>query len=61
MGQRYAVHRVVDEIRDADGNLLDTIPDRVGTLEVRRVLGQSAICRVIEGDAAKGDSLRPTS
>ena len=61
VGQRYAVHRVVDEIRDADGNLLDTITDRVGTLEVRRVLGQSAICRVIEGDAAKGDSLRPTS
>ena len=61
VGQRYDVHRVVDEIRDAGGNLLDTITDRVGVLEVIRVLGQSAICSVIEGDAAKGDSLRPTS
>ena len=60
-GHRYAVHRVVDEIRDADGNLLDTITNTVDTLEVTRVLGQSAICRVIEGDAAEGDSLRPTS
>ena len=61
VGQRYDVHRVVDEIRDARGNLLDTITDMVGVLEVTRVLGQSAICSVIEGDAAKGDSLRPTS
>ncbi len=61
MGQRYEVHRVVDEIRDAGGNLLDTLTDTVGVLEVTLVLGQSAICHVIEGDAAKGDSLRPTS
>ena len=61
VGQRYEVHRVVDEIRDGGGNLLDTITDTVGVLEVTRVLGKSAICNVIEGDAAKGDSLRPTS
>ena len=50
-GQRYQVYRVVDEIRDAGGNLLDTITDTVGVLEVTRVLGQSAICTVIEGEA----------
>ena len=61
LGQRYEVHRVVDEIRDAGGNLLDTITDSVGVIEVTRVLGQSAICSVIEGDAAKGDSLQPTN
>ena len=61
VGQRYEVHRVVDEIRDAAGNLLDTITDTVGVLEVTRVLGQSAICSVVEGDAAAGDSLRPTT
>ena len=60
VGQRYQVHRVVDEIRDASGNLLDTITDSVGVLEVTRVLGQSAICSVIEGEAAEGDSLEPT-
>ena len=56
VGQRYEVHRVIDEIRDASGNLLDSITDAVGLLEVTRVLGQSAICNVIEGEAAEGDS-----
>jgi hypothetical protein len=49
VGQRYEVYRVVDEIRDASGNLLDTITDRVGMLEVTRVLGQSSISTVVEG------------
>ena len=60
VGQRYEVHPVIDEIRDASGNLLDSITDTVGLLEVTRVLGQSAICNVIEGEAAEGDSLKPT-
>ena len=59
VGQRYEVHRVVDEIRDASGNLLDTITDTVGLLEVTQVLGQSAICTVVEGEAAEGDTLEP--
>ena len=37
VGQRYEVHRVIDEIRDANGNLLDSITDAVGLLEVTRV------------------------
>jgi len=59
VGQRYEVQRVVDEIRDASGNLLDTITDRVGVIEVTRVLGQSAVASVVEGEAAEGDTLVP--
>ena len=59
VGQRYEVHRVVDEIRDADGNLLDRITDTIGVLEVTRVLGQSSIGTLVEGEAAEGDTLEP--
>lgn len=58
-GQRFNVFRVVDEIRDADGNLLDRVTDQVGTVEVTRVLERSSIARVVEGDAQEGDTLRP--
>ena len=59
VGQRYEVMRVVDQIKDASGNVLDEITDRVGVLEVTQVLGQSSICRVVEGEAAEGDKLVP--
>lgn len=59
VGQRYQVHRVVDEIRDSNGNLLDRITEAVGMLEVTRVLGQSSICTLVEGEAAEGDMLEP--
>ena len=59
VGQRYAVRRVVDEIRDANGNLLDAITETVGTLEVTQVLGQSSVSSVVDGEAAKGDMLEP--
>ena len=57
VSQRFAVMRVIDEIRDAQGNVLDQITDRVGLLEVTRVLGQSSICRLVEGEAAEGDTV----
>ena len=57
VGQRFEVIRVVDEIRDANGNVLDRITDNVGVLEVTRVLSQSAICSVVEGEAAEGDTI----
>ena len=57
VGQRFEVVRVVDEIRDANGNVLDRITDTVGVLEVTRVLSQSAICRVVEGEADEGDTI----
>jgi len=59
VGQRYEVMRVVDEIKDAAGNVLDRITEKVGVLEVTSVLGQSSICRVVEGEAAEGDTLVP--
>ncbi len=58
VGQRFEVLRIVDEIRDAAGNVLDTITDRVGVIEVSRVLSQSSICTVVEGEAAEGDTVR---
>jgi len=59
VGQRYEVHRVVDEIVNAAGEVLDRITERVGVIEVTRVLSQSAVCTIVEGDAAEGDELRP--
>jgi len=59
VGQRYEVMRVIDEIKDANGNVLDQITDKVGVLEVTQVLGQSSICIVVEGEAAEGDKLVP--
>ena len=57
IGQRYRVLRVVDEIKDANGTVLDRITDQVGLVEVTRVLSQSAICTVVEGEAAEGDAI----
>lgn len=59
VGQRFHVLRVVDVIRDRDGNVLDEITERVGVLEVTRVLSQSAICTVVEGEAGVDDRLEP--
>ena len=50
----------VDEIVDANGNVLDRIIEQVGVLEVTRVLSQSAICTLVEGDAAEGDTIEGT-
>lgn len=55
VGQRYDVVRVVDTIRDASGNVLDEVTEKVGVVEVSRVLTQSAICTVVEGEAKEGD------
>jgi curli biogenesis system outer membrane secretion channel CsgG len=58
VGQRFEVHRVVDEIRDAAGNVLDRVTERVGVIEVTRVLSQSSICAVVEGSAQEGDTVQ---
>lgn len=57
-GQRFDVYRVVDEIRNADGELLDTVTEKVGKLEVERVLSESSICRLVSGEAQEGDEVR---
>ena len=58
VGQRFDVYRVVDEIRDASGNVLDRITEKVGVIEVTRVLSQSSVCSVVEGEAKEGDTVR---
>lgn len=55
VGDRFAVLRVTDQIKDADGRILDEITSKVGVLEVVQVLSRSSICRIVEGDAAEGD------
>jgi len=57
VGQRFDVYRVVDEIRDSAGNILDQITEKVGVVEVTRVLSQSSICSVVEGEAREGDKI----
>lgn len=58
VGQRFDVYRVIDEITDAQGNVLDRITEKVGVIEVTRVLSQSAVCRLVEGEAAEGDTVQ---
>ena len=58
VGQRFDVFRVVDEIKDVDGRLLDKVIDKVGTIEVTQVLSQSAICKLIAGQAAVKDGVK---
>jgi curli biogenesis system outer membrane secretion channel CsgG len=53
VGQKLTVMRVTDTIKDARGNVLDEITEKVGVLEVVRVLSQSAICKVVEGSGVK--------
>jgi curli biogenesis system outer membrane secretion channel CsgG len=52
-GQRLNVMRVTDVIRDARGNVLDEVTERVATIEVVRVLSQSSICRLVEGGVVR--------
>jgi curli biogenesis system outer membrane secretion channel CsgG len=58
VGQRFTVSRVTDEIRDADGTVLDRIVSKVGTIEVVQVLGSSAICKIVDGEASQGDTIQ---
>lgn len=59
VGTRYEVHRVVQEIKDGDGQLLDTITEVVGHAEVVRVLARSSVLRVEGGPWKKEYRLVP--
>lgn len=61
VGQKLDVFRVVDTIRDASGNVLDEVTEKVATLEVTRVLSSSAICKIVDGDAKEGDKVAVTT
>lgn len=58
VGQRFDVHHVVDEIKDADGRLLDKVIEKTGVLEVTQVLSQSAVCKLVSGKAAVNDVVK---
>ncbi len=57
LGQRFTVHRVVEEIKDAQGKVLDRLTEQVGVIEVSRVLSQSSVCAIVEGEAREGDTV----
>jgi curli biogenesis system outer membrane secretion channel CsgG len=59
VGDRYVVLRVVDEILNAQGKVLDRLTEKVGVVEVTRVLTQSAVATVVAGEAKPGDTLEP--
>jgi len=58
VGQKFNVHHVVDEIKDADGRLLDKVVEQTGVLEVTQVLSQSAVCKLVSGKAAVSDAVK---
>ena len=58
VGQKFQVHHVVDEIKDADGRLLDQVIEQTGMLEVTQVLANSAICKLVSGKAAVNDTVK---
>ncbi len=58
VGQKFSVHHVVDEIKDADGRLLDKVIEETGVLEVTQVLSQSAVCKLVSGKAAVNDTVK---
>ncbi|MCI0615241.1 hypothetical protein L0244_19800 [bacterium] len=58
VGDVYSIYRVTDEIKDEDGNVLDTFTEKVGQIVVSQVLTKSAIAENKSGTAKKGDSYR---
>ncbi len=58
VGQKFNVNHVVDEIKDADGRLLDKVIEQTGVLEVTQVLSQSAVCKLVSGKAAVNDTVK---
>ena len=58
VGDTFSVYRVTDEIKDEDGNILDTVTAKVGEIVVTQVLSKSAIAESKTGSAKKGDSYR---
>lgn len=57
VGQRFTVNRVTDEIKDADGRVLDRVIGKVGVIEVTQVLSQSSVAKVVEGTPQANDTI----
>jgi curli biogenesis system outer membrane secretion channel CsgG len=58
VGQKFEVHHLVDEIKDADGRLLDKVIEQTGVLEVTQVLANSSVCKLVSGKAAVNDTVK---
>lgn len=58
VGDVFDVYRVTDEVKDDDGNVLDTVTAKVGQIVVVQVLSKSAICETKSGTIQKGDSYK---
>jgi len=56
VGDIFTVSRVTEEIKDDDGNVLDTVNEKVGQIVVTKVLSKSAICETKSGSIKKGDT-----
>jgi curli biogenesis system outer membrane secretion channel CsgG len=58
VGDVFSVYRITEEIKDEDGNVLDTVTTKVGEIVVTQVLSKSAIAETKTGTIKKGDSYR---
>ena len=58
VGDVFSVYRVTNEIKDDDGNVLDTVTEKVGEITVTKILTNTAQCETKSGIIKKGDSYR---
>lgn len=58
VGDVFTVYRVTEEIKDDDGNVLDTVTEKAGEIVVTKVLSKSAVCEKRSGNVKKGDTYR---
>jgi curli biogenesis system outer membrane secretion channel CsgG len=58
VGDVYAVYHITDQIKDDDGNVLDTVTAKVGEIVVTKVLSKSAIAETKSGKISAGDQYR---
>ena len=58
VGDTFAVYRVTEEIKDEDGNVLDTVTEKIGEIIVTKVLSKSAIAESRSGNVQQGDTYR---
>jgi curli biogenesis system outer membrane secretion channel CsgG len=58
VGDIYSVYHITDEIKDDDGNVLDTVTAKVGEIVVTKVLSKSAIAETKSGKISAGDQYR---
>ncbi|MCI0414049.1 hypothetical protein L0222_14780 [bacterium] len=58
VGDTFAVYRVTEEIKDEDGNVLDSVTEKVGEIVVTKVLTKSAIAESRSGKIQQGDQYR---